>query len=290
MEPGDAPVVAAETAIDRALGTQEPALPAEIKAKILENFSDCRHLKDVCTKFAEICAQHNVYSKFVAHHGWNLQQGFTAQQFDDECAYYTGFLRHEGAIKPDVYDIRISYVNFVHRFVSTQFNIVIDPQHGLDGNPDMQREEFANRMVDKIGDKVEEEFLPMLGLKLLSEHESDLQIRRVPHGEEHETFVDENGTIENMDVYKNGFHFMVTSKHNVNAGATHTIVHNVSPAVEAMFDRNDMTRTVKTLTQCLIGSIDIGVSKWRAYTKNNGHAEPDIHAALWDFQPPEMFA
>ena len=263
------------TAIDRVMDTNNvPLTPAELMALIISNFSDCRHVKLFCNdpRYATLCAQHNVYNRFVANR-WHLPP-LTQQQFDIECEYYTQFLTSQNSVAPSLYEHRMQFVLFIEDFVGTNFDIVISPQHGLNGNVGLQQEGFANRMVDMLEDAMQQ----------YTNIDANIEFKKVPQSDDDdEVLVQENGAPQNVADYDDGFHFMVTSVHDVNDHEQQTMVHHISPEdVRYCFHQN-RRQTIKETTSYIVNNIGIGIRNWRTYMMQTGAQIPNVNEELWMF-------
>ena len=177
--------------IDRTLDTSvlQP-VPAELMARVLENMSDCRHLKMFCgdRRYAAMCIQHHVYRKFVRQNRWRVPQNFTIQDFDRECAYYSAFVASPAnIIDPALYDRRMSFVHNIEAFIERMYDEAMQQEVQL------RRDLFCSSVCNFVNDAIVEHILPPFSA-------DGFQIAGIPDGDDltYQSYNDVSGLISSQ--------------------------------------------------------------------------------------------
>lgn len=307
------------TVLDRALDTEgDPLIPAEIKALILGNISDCRHVQTLCSdpRYAAICTAHHVYNMFVINNGWRLTpNNFTVQDFNRECNYYSSFLQHmsHANITPELYDRRMSYVNFIESFVENWYNQTLDVEFEEGENViGMQQDLFCSTIVFEIYDAISRFIEPPYELP-------GVHITGIPDDDdlEYNSYRDEVGNdleqnIRHMndgnadDGGPPGVYIMVSSEReeddeNQNNFVVHYMTNGPNGSIRPLFTTGGVganpqlvnqhrVRTVKKMTLFLIHHISEGLRNSRQYLVQQGRELPNTDPVLYEFHGPSLDA
>lgn len=296
-------------ALNRALDTEgEPLVPAELMAIILGSMSDCRHVRILCSdpRYTAICAQHHVYNKFVRNNRWRLiPNQFTVQEFDRECAYYSNFLQHMSyaSITPELYDRRMSYVNFIESFVENWYNQTLDVEFEEGENViGMQQDLFCSTIVFEIDDAISQFIEPPYELP-------GVHITGTPDDDdlEYNTYRDEAGNNLEEDMRErnedNHIYIMLSSNRlEDNENEDNFVVHHITEdsfrplfttggvGANAQLVNQHRVRTVKKMTIYLIHHISEGLRNSRRYLQQQGRDLPNTDPVLYEFFGPSLDA
>lgn len=299
----------ADTALKKALDIKgDPLIPAEIKALILRNISDCRHIKDFCLdrRYAQICTQHHVLRNFIRKRRWRLDpNNFTWQDFDRECNYYSNFLQYDGDLSPELYDQRMAYVALIENFVSNIYDEVINFQFTQE-NPynysmlHLQRDRFCNNIANNIHNVVNASFEIILGKIDIT----GMYISGTPNPEDlddgdggYVIWIKEDGEVIEEYVFNDHkYMIMVYSDYHGDYGANY-IVYHISQSMYPMFTTGGADArisTIRKITLLLIHTISVGISNWRQQIQFQNLSEEEKNfetdPVLYQFKEPSLLA